>query len=54
MARPKEKGRETRTIVVRNETYDRLEKYKVKLIAERESSDVTFDDVVNSLLDGNQ
>lgn len=51
MASPKTKQRQTRTIVVRNETYGRLEKFKVKLIAERGALDVTFDDVVNSLLD---
>lgn len=48
----KAKARETRTIVVRNETYNRLEKLKVKLIAERGTSDVTFDDTINTLLNG--
>jgi predicted CopG family antitoxin len=52
LAGAKSKSRETRTIVVRDETYNRLEKLKVKLIAERGTSDVTFDDAINTLLNG--
>ena len=40
-----------RNVVLKIETYERLEKYKIKLMNEREDSRVTFDDVVNVLLD---
>lgn len=32
-------------------TYERLEKYKVKLIGEKGDSRITFDNVINNLLD---
>ncbi len=40
-----------RNVVLKIETYDRLEKYKVKLISEKDDSKLTFDDVINDLLD---
>lgn len=40
-----------RNIVLKIKTYERLEKYKVKLVNEREDPNVTFDDAINSLLD---
>jgi len=33
------------------ETYERLEKYKIKLMNEKGDSRITFDDVINTLLD---
>jgi len=33
------------------ETYERLEKYKIRLMSEREDSRIAFDDVINFLLD---
>lgn len=40
-----------RNIVLKIETYERLEKHKIKLMSERENSRITFDDVINALLD---
>ena len=40
-----------RNVVLKIETYERLEKYKVKLISEKDDSKLTFDDVINDLLD---
>jgi len=40
-----------RNIVLSIETYERLEKYKIKLISEKGNSKLTFDDIVNDLLD---
>lgn len=33
------------------ETYERLEKYKVQLISEKGNPRLTFDDAINNLLD---
>jgi hypothetical protein len=51
MARQRQKSKSTHTIVLKIDTYNRLEKYKVKLISEKGTSSVTFDDVINELLD---
>jgi hypothetical protein len=40
-----------RNIVLKIETYDKLEKYKAKLIGKKGDSSLTFDDVINDLLD---
>jgi len=40
-----------RNVVLKIETYDKLEKYKIKLISEKGDSRITFDDVINNLLD---
>lgn len=40
-----------RNIVLKIETYDRLDKYKIRLMNEKEDSKLTFDDVINDLLD---
>jgi hypothetical protein len=39
-----------RNVVLKIETYERLEKYKVKLIGEKGDSRLTFDDIINELL----
>ena len=39
-----------RNISLNIETYDKLEKYKVKLISEKGDSRITFDDVINNLI----
>ena len=44
------KNVEKRNIVLKIETYERLEKYKVKLISEKEDSRITFDDAIDTLL----
>lgn len=41
---------EKRNIVLKIETYDRLEKYKIKLMSEKGDSRITFDDAINFLL----
>ena len=40
-----------RNVVLKIETYDRLEKYKIRLISEKGNSRLTFDEVINTLLD---
>jgi len=42
---------EKRNIGLKIKTYERLEKYKIKLINEKEDSRITFDDAINNLLD---
>lgn len=42
---------EKRNIVLKIETYEKLDKYKIKLMSEKEDSKLTFDDVIISLLD---
>ncbi|MCW3983209.1 MAG: hypothetical protein NWE96_04360 [Candidatus Bathyarchaeota archaeon] len=41
----------TRNVVLKIETYNRLDRYKVRLISEKGNSKLTFDDVLNDLLD---
>jgi len=43
-------GIKTRSIVLKIETYNMLERYKAKLIGERGTPKITFDDVINHLL----
>lgn len=45
------KGVTKRNIVLKIETYDRLEKYKIKLMSEKGDSRIAFDDVISYLLD---
>lgn len=40
-----------RNIVLKIETYERLDKYKIKLMNEKEDSKLTYDDAINDLLD---
>ena len=40
-----------RNVVLKIETYERLERYKIKLMNEKEDSNLTFDDVIKDLLD---
>jgi len=39
-----------RNISLNIETYERLERYKIKLMSEKGDSRLTFDDVINALL----
>ena len=41
---------EKRNVVLKIKTYERLEKYKIKLINEMGDSRITFDDAINTLL----
>ncbi len=47
----KRKDVDKRTIVLRIGTYRRLEEYKIKVINKRKDPQISFDDVVDSLLD---
>jgi hypothetical protein len=47
----KKKAVKKRNVVLRIDTYQRLEKYKIKLMSEKVDSRLTFDDVINTLLD---
>jgi hypothetical protein len=40
-----------RNIALKIETYERLDKYKIKLMVDKEDSRLTFDDVINTLLE---
>jgi hypothetical protein len=40
-----------RNVVLKIETYERLDRYKIRLMSEKEDSSLTFDDVINNLLD---
>jgi len=51
MVRKRDGERESHTVSLRSETHDRLGRYKVKLIGERGTPNVSFDDAVISLLD---
>lgn len=40
-----------RNIALKIETYDKLESHKIKIMSEKQDSKITFDDVINDLLD---
>jgi len=40
-----------RNVVLKIETYERLDKYKIKLMNEKGDSKLTFDDIIKDLLD---
>lgn len=40
-----------RNVVLKIETYEKLERFKIKLMSEKEDSRITFDDAINFLLD---
>ena len=42
---------EKRNVVLKIETYERLDRWKIKLIIEKGDSRITFDDVINYLCD---
>ena len=39
-----------RNVALKIETYEKLEKYKIKLISEKGDSRIAFDDVINDLI----
>lgn len=47
----KRKNVQKRNIVLKIETYQKLEKYKAKLIGAKGDSRLTFDDAINELID---
>jgi hypothetical protein len=51
MARSRDETKVSRNVVLKAETYERLDRYKAKLIGERGTSNISFDDVISSLLE---
>jgi len=51
MSRARDENKTSRNVVLKSETYERLDKYKVKLMGEKGTTNVSFDDAINSLLD---
>jgi len=51
MAKPRKNNVTTRNIVLKIGTYDRLQKFLVQLVREREIPRISFDDAINELLD---
>ena len=47
----KKKTVKKRNVVLRIDTYQRLDKYKIELMSEKGDSSLSFDDVINRLLD---
>jgi hypothetical protein len=47
----KRKNVEKRNVVLKIETYARLDRYKIKRMNEKGDSSLSFDDVINDLLD---
>lgn len=50
LVRPK-KPVDKRNVALRIETYERLEKFKLELANKRKTTNISFDDAVNALLD---
>jgi predicted CopG family antitoxin len=51
MARARDESKTSRNIALKLETYERLDKYKARLMGEKGTTNVSFDDVIISLLD---
>ena len=51
MVRARDEIRRNRSVTLKIETNQRLDRFKAKLIGERENSNLSFDDAVNALLD---
>jgi len=51
MGRPPKKNVDHRNIVLKIETYKRLQKFLVDLVKERGIPNVSFDEAINELLD---
>jgi len=51
MGRARDENKTSRNIVLKSETYERLDKYKVKLMGNLGTTNVSFDDTINALLD---
>jgi hypothetical protein len=51
MARLRDDSKKERPVTLKIDTYLRLERYKAKLIGERETANVSFADAIDSLLD---
>ena len=50
MARARDENKTSRNIALKSETYERLDRYKVKLMGEKGTTNISFDDVINHLL----
>lgn len=51
MAKPRKNNVTTRNVVLKIATYNRLQKFLVQLVREREIPRISFDDAINELLD---
>jgi hypothetical protein len=51
MAKPRKNNVTTRNVVLKIATYNRLQRFVVQLVREKESPRVSFDDAINELLD---
>ena len=51
MPRKGGKKRSIHTVMVKSHTHEPLDKYKAKLIGEKGTASLSFDDIINSLLD---
>jgi hypothetical protein len=51
MARQRDDSKKERPVTLRISVYLRLERYKAKLIGEKETTNVSFADAIDSLLD---
>jgi hypothetical protein len=51
MAKPRKNDVTARNIVLKIGTYNRLQKFLIQLVREREIPRVSFDDAINELLD---
>ena len=45
------KKEKPQSVMLKPATHERLDKYKAKVIGDKGTSKVTFDDIINSLLD---
>jgi len=51
VAKPRNNNVTTRNVVLKIATYNRLQKFLVQLVREREIPRISFDDAINELLD---
>jgi hypothetical protein len=51
VAKPRKNNVTTRNVVLKIATYNRLQKFLVQLVREREIPRISFDDAINELLD---
>ncbi len=49
--KPRKSEVKKRNVVLKLETYERLQRYLLKLIQERKNPKITFDEAINALLD---
>jgi hypothetical protein len=50
MVRQRNEGKTSRNVVLKLETYKKLDNYKATLIGKKKTTSVTYDDAINDLL----